>query len=813
MTKILLLIFSLLILISNQSYSKNSIKAEDFLVQSKSVGSSLLVTSTSVFDFDAAQAHKLLATQNSIVVEDFPVSGYESKNIILERQHSIIDANTKFLVGGNEIEKIIKPDFKRFSGTIEGEIGSEVFLTIIGEHLFCSMSNPNGKSVSIAPTNDISNQCMLLDNSKNPFDRNYNFNCYTDDLKIDLEKKIRLTQNRMLSDEMLEVEIALETDSEFFKACGSDLEKARNYALAIFSMVSAIYEKQLNITLYIPWMKNWTSSPADPYDCQGNPFDLKDKVKQYWLDEYADVERDIYHVMTSISYGGGGYGYFDALCRKDGYEFSTSSVQCQHHYPTFAFTYDVYIVAHEMGHNFNAQHTHSCFWGAPLDTCITSDAISGGCLAEGTNPKPNPGSIMSYCGGTNSDFGLGYQMKMYFREENIEIMRKAAQAAECVTPIPDPEIFLLNPNSREVYKPGDVLEITWKSLRVDDIYVSIVDKKGNKLVLETVNAGLEKYDMTIPDAIGNDFKVKLESLVDEDIWDISQVGFAIKKDDQTDMLADFKFMGNTINSINGEFPDAEIVGNIEYVSDRFDQEENAVKFSENGYLYIPDADCRLNEISVSFWLKADQLQDKSFMIGTDYGPGLSTFSIYHWGVMGWSLYQKSGLKQAWGGGIGTNKWTHAVYVYDGKKSWVYIDANLSGETDVEGELVPFSTAVYIGARNGNEYFHGTLDDIKIFNRAISQEEVTDLFNDNPVSVEEPTKTNLNFVVSPNPFVDEITVNGKSKSIKVMNILGKVVYQSENAGSCNSIKIQTSEWQSGVYFLVIDGKIEKIIKSN
>ena len=76
--------------------------------------------------------------------------------------------------------------------------------------------------------------------------------------------------------------------------------------------------------------ENWLlDSPADPYNSQGNGVTLADSVKAYWKANYQNVKRDLAYVMTSfISYGGGGYGYYNALCGGNGdYSYSASSVQ------------------------------------------------------------------------------------------------------------------------------------------------------------------------------------------------------------------------------------------------------------------------------------------------------------------------------------------------------------------------------------------------------------------------------------------------------------------------------------------------------
>ncbi len=73
-------------------------------------------------------------------------------------------------------------------------------------------------------------------------------------------------------------------------------------------------------------------------------------------------------------------------------------------------------------------------------------------------------------------------------------------------------------------------------------------------------------------------------------------------------------------------------------------------------------------------------------------------------------------------------------------------------------------------------------------------------------------------VFPNPVKNELNIDlnfeSKKAMIKVFDVLGKIIYN-ENIGRSNGLKINTLNWNSGVYFLTItDGQRsfqQKIIK--
>lgn len=110
----------------------------------------------------------------------------------------------------------------------------------------------------------------------------------------------------------------------------------------------------------------------------------------------------------------GGYAVIDALCDWNYYynpvlgpDYAqgkyayTRNPPSHEQYPVFSFT--IYTVAHEMGHNLGSRHTHWCGWpGGPIDNCVP---VEEGPCSPGPNPS-NGGTVMSYCGITYGSIPL-----------------------------------------------------------------------------------------------------------------------------------------------------------------------------------------------------------------------------------------------------------------------------------------------------------------------------------------------------------------------------------------------------------------------
>ena len=116
-------------------------------------------------------------------------------------------------------------------------------------------------------------------------------------------------------------------------------------------------------------------------------------AKGLTLEPSADDDACVVHDL------GGGVAYVDVLCSQNfGYGVS-GNMNGNIDWGTWtgtpgSFTWDFVVVAHELGHNFGAQHTHE--FCPPIDTCY--DNCTGGTSCS-------LGTLMSYChtcGGMNS---------------------------------------------------------------------------------------------------------------------------------------------------------------------------------------------------------------------------------------------------------------------------------------------------------------------------------------------------------------------------------------------------------------------------
>ena len=116
--------------------------------------------------------------------------------------------------------------------------------------------------------------------------------------------------------------------------------------------------------------------------------------------------------------------------------------------------------------------------------------------------------------------------------------------------------------------------------------------------------------------------------------------------------------------------------------------------------------------------------------------------------------------------INANEWVHLVGVYDGASSELYVN----GVLDATGQLGSYtlSGGFRIGALwNGGYNFLGNIQNVRIWDRALSSSEILQLYTNPWSGLSMPSETRYFFLSSPSP-----TINPFSRIITSSTILNK-----------------------------------------
>lgn len=393
-------------------------------------GAAFCAVSPEVFDNTNPRALSLAR------IDRFPLGAGRSVSLNLRRMD--VMAPTGIAVAGTtagdmpfELEKHLI-----FSGSVENVPGSFVYLAVFRRYCagYVEMPGPDGTSQRyiIAPDNvsGIGQATMVIyDAQLLPFAQRPHTECSAEMLpdyqqrvesvfrKIEMSDvhKVDGTARKLLAPATLAVQIAVECDIRYYKAHSSNLSQSANYALIVLGASSAIYQRDVNVALQIPYLRIWTTT--GPYT---GPVinDLLGQIRNYWNTNMGPVKRST-ALMFSHNIGGG-LAWVGVLCGDYGY--AVAGLGNNINYPAESYVWDVDVTSHELGHNFGSAHTHNCSWAPPIDSCVEPE---GGCTKE-TNP--HTGSVMSYC-------HLNAGTHLYFHPRVATHIRKNFENTSCVGPV------------------------------------------------------------------------------------------------------------------------------------------------------------------------------------------------------------------------------------------------------------------------------------------------------------------------------------------------------------------------------------------
>jgi hypothetical protein len=160
----------------------------------------------------------------------------------------------------------------------------------------------------------------------------------------------------------------------------------------------------------------------------------------------------------------------------------------------------------------------------------------------------------------------------------------------------------------------------------------------------------------------------------------------------------------------------------------FDGDGDYVKIAGESDFDITD------QITVSAWIKVSQF-DKEWQ--AVIAKGDSAWRIQRNQTEDSLEFACSGLKipsgTPWGNlygqrSVNDGQWHHIVGVYDGSKMYLIIDGDMDSSQPASGRINMNNQPVFIGenSEQSGRFWHGLIDDVRVYNYALSKEEVAAL---------------------------------------------------------------------------------------
>ena len=183
----------------------------------------------------------------------------------------------------------------------------------------------------------------------------------------------------------------------------------------------------------------------------------------------------------------------------------------------------------------------------------------------------------------------------------------------------------------------------------------------------------------------------------------------------------------------------EVFGSVYPVVDRNGTESGAMFFEESqGYIEVGDSEeLKITRaISISTWVRAEATQ-RGWNTIVNKWNGLRSEDGYYLGinsdgmVLRWNIsYENVEVSTP----FPTESWVHVVATYDGFELKIFMDGKMVSSKKYEGRIDDHSAPFTLGTQSqrsfGHTNFHGAIDDVYVYDRALTDDEVMRLYLEN-----------------------------------------------------------------------------------
>lgn len=172
--------------------------------------------------------------------------------------------------------------------------------------------------------------------------------------------------------------------------------------------------------------------------------------------------------------------------------------------------------------------------------------------------------------------------------------------------------------------------------------------------------------------------------------------------------------------------------------DGFDEALGSLSDSKNNiYTEDEDFDFGTGSFTVSLWFRYNAAA-ATLISKEDYGTAKSGWSLrINSGQLQFNTPRSTSYRIATTAPA-TNEWHHAVIIRDGATAYMYLNGELVGSSNIGAANLSSPSPLRIGARttNGapNQYLNGSVDEVKIFDYAVSAEEAVALYGEMPSTI-------------------------------------------------------------------------------
>jgi hypothetical protein len=213
------------------------------------------------------------------------------------------------------------------------------------------------------------------------------------------------------------------------------------------------------------------------------------------------------------------------------------------------------------------------------------------------------------------------------------------------------------------------------------------------------------------------------------------VSIANALDDSLIVYYSFDYInGRTVPDISGHGLDGTIEGYPKIVEGR---SGSALEFDgENDYVIAGNKDILdsiAEAVTLSAWIKTSTHAKQCIIKknGTGgWGPGAITLEVDPHPFAKTSIWGLSPQQCVGSIVVVDNRWRHIAATWDGRTFNLYVDGFLDATCETTGEVQPSDEALCVAVADApwlsTVYFHGVIDEVRVYNRALTKAEINEL---------------------------------------------------------------------------------------
>lgn len=192
------------------------------------------------------------------------------------------------------------------------------------------------------------------------------------------------------------------------------------------------------------------------------------------------------------------------------------------------------------------------------------------------------------------------------------------------------------------------------------------------------------------------------------------------------LLGRFEFNGNLKDTTGQIAPGVSTAGRVLFTADRKEVKNRAIYFNEAYGVFVNNVPLDTN-MSVSVWVRYEILPTNYFI---RFVEGSSSFGLAQMENKFQGSYWNPNGGQYVGSQPMNKSWHHLVATRDNNSMKFYIDGKFIGSAASAGGAPTTMSEYMIGYcfNAGYKYWKGAMDDLRIYNRVISQTEIQALYN-------------------------------------------------------------------------------------